>query len=208
MARQVSQPFPEAGPEHDARVSAFRDELAKDDLHEVIQKHITTGNPVVIDPNSYFALRRTIAREFAVHPSAVILVGSCRTGFSLKQHKRYLPVNPDSDVDIAIISPQLFDAYWENVFDLARTDRGWARTKTGQRFSLNLFNGWITPRKLPNLPRFSDGRKWAEFFDGLTARRTCGIREIKARLYRSWERLEAYQEIMVTRCRDDLRKGA
>jgi hypothetical protein len=207
MAKKSSKPNPAADPEHDARVLAFREDLAKDDLHDVIQKHITTGNPVAIDTSTYFSLRRTIAREFAVHPSAVILVGSCRTGFSLKPHKRYLPVATGSDVDMAIVSPRLFDAYWENVFDLARTDRGWARTQAGKRFAWDLFNGCITPRHLPNLPRFSDGRVWAEFFDSLTARRMCGIREIKARLYRSWERLEAYQEILVTRCRDDLRKG-
>ncbi len=207
MAKKAMQPAPEGDHNHDARVSAFREDLSTHDLHDVIQKHITTGNPVAIAPDTYYLLRRTIARQFAVHPSAVILVGSCRTGFSLKPEKRYLPVAPDSDVDIAIVSPIPFDSYWEKVFDLARTDRSWARTRVGKRFASDLFSGWITPRHLPNLPRFSDGRSWAEFFDGLTARRTCEIREIKARLYRSWERLEAYQEIMVTKCRDDLRKG-
>jgi hypothetical protein len=207
MAKKSSKHYPAADLDHEGRVAAFREDLENGDLHDVIQKHITTGNPVAIDDSIYFLLRRMVAHEFFVHPSAVILVGSCRTGFSLKPNKRYLPVAPDSDVDIAIIEPRLFDAYWDNVFDLTRKDRGWANSHIGRRFTLDLFNGWITPRKLPNLPRFSDGRRWAEFFDALTARRTCGIREIKARLYRSWERLEAYQEIMVTRCRDDLRRG-
>lgn len=193
-------------PEHNARVLSFREDVAKEDIHDVIQKHITTGDPVAIPVSTYFTLRLMIAKKFQLHPSSVILVGSCRTGFSLKPDKRYRPVGPDSDVDIAIVSSDLFDAYWDRVFDLARTDRGWAHTNTGKRFAKDLFSGWITPRTLPNLPRFSNGRAWAEFFDELTATRICGIREINARLYRSWERLEAYQEIMVTRCRDDLRK--
>jgi hypothetical protein len=192
---------------HDARVSSFQRDLAGNDLQDVIRQHITTGNPVAIEADAYYQLRRTIARRFAVHPSAVILVGSCRTGFSLKPEKRYLPVAPDSDVDIAMVSPQQFDTYWDKVFDLARKDRGWARGRVGKRFASDLFSGWITPRHLPTLPRFSEGRAWAEFFDELTTRRTCGIREIKARLYRSWDRLEAYQEVMVSKCRNDLRKG-
>lgn len=126
-------------------------------------------------------------------------------GFSLKPKKRYLPVPPDSDVDIAIVSSQQFDAYWDNVFDYARANWHWTKTDLGKMFTTDLFGGWIIPRHLPNLRRFSEGRSWAEFFDELTTRRTCGIREIKARLYRSWDRLEAYQEILVSKCRNDLR---
>jgi hypothetical protein len=207
MTAEKTEPAPADDPAHESRVSAFQTDLEGNDIQDVIRKHITTGNPVAIDADLYSQLRRVIARRFDIHPSAVILVGSCRTGFSLKPVNRYLPVAPEADVDIAIVWPQLFDMHWDNVFDLARTDRGWARTRVGKQFVSDLFHGWITPRKLPNLPRFKDGRAWAEFFDQLTVQRTCGVREIKARLYRSWDRLEAYQEIMVSKCRSDLREG-
>ncbi len=193
---------------HASRVLEFQRDLAaaKNDLSDVIQKHITTGEPVVIESDVYYQLRRSVAYEFGIHPSCVILVGSCRTGFSLKPKKRYECVRSDSDVDVAVISESLFDDYWDQVFDLTRSDRGWGRSE-GKSFSVDLFMGWITPQRLPNRPRFKNSRKWAEVFDDLTAKRICGIRTITARLYRSWKRLEAYQEIMVSQCRNDLRKG-
>lgn len=193
---------------HAIRVLEFKRDLAaaKNNLNDVIQKHITTGEPVVIAPDVYYQLRRTVAYELGIHPSCVILVGSCRTGFSLKPKRLYQCVRADSDVDVAVISESLFDDYWDQVFDLTRSDRGWGQSE-GKGFSVDLFKGWITPQRLPNRPRFKNGRKWTEFFDGLTATRICGIRRISARLYRSWKRLEAYQEIMVSQCRNDLRKG-
>ncbi len=207
MTTQEQHDSPPFGTDCESRISAFRNDLAMahDSLRDVIQKHITTGEPAVVGAEVYYRLRRAIAQEFRIHPTAVILVGSCRMGFSLKPKKRYQPVAMHSDVDVAIISASLFDDYWDRVFDLARTDRGWADSN-GRKFASELFQGWIAPRELPNLKRFENGRKWAEFFDALTAQRTCGIRAISARLYRSWDRLEAYQEIMVSRCRQDLRK--
>ena len=207
MTTQEQHESPPFGTDCESRISAFQNDLAMahDSLRDVIQKHITTGEPAVVAAEVYYQLRRAIAQEFRIHPSSVILVGSCRTGFSLKPEKRYQPVSMDSDVDVAVISAALFDDYWDRVFDLTRTDHGWARS-AGRKFSSDLFHGWITPRELPNRNRFEKGRKWAEFFDALTAQRTCGIRAISARLYRSWDRLEAYQEIMVSMCRNDLRK--
>jgi len=201
---------PSGGTAHDSRVAAFQADLANAELRDVIRKHITTGDPVILDRDTYYQLRRAVADKFGLHPSSVILVGSCRTGFSLKPEKRYAPVSPSSDVDVAVVSPGLFDSYWDSVFQRSLGGGGWINSggnRGGKRFISDLFKGWITPRDLPNLPSFSDGRVWAEFFDGLIKQRTCGYRTISARLYRSWERLEAYQRIMVSHCRNDLRKG-
>ncbi len=135
------------------------------------------------------------------------MVGSCRLGFSLKpkgkNHERYNPARLTSDVDLAIISPGLFDSYWDRVFALVRQDRDWS-LRNGKLFTRDLFNGWITPSQLPNLPQFTDAVSRAEFFAELTRGRLCGMRTIQARLYRTWYRLEAYQEILVTQCRIEL----
>ena len=138
--------------DHDARVAEFRKDLSEQNTQDVIRKHITTGDPIAVDKHTYYDLRRRVAMKFNLHPSAVILVGSCRTGFSLKPNKRYLPVSDASDVDVAVVSPPLFDAYWDNVFHRSQDDPGWARN-AGKRFATDLFRGWITPRDLPNLPR-------------------------------------------------------
>lgn len=199
-------------PTHESRLENFKRDLRAEHLKDVIRKHITTGDPAIIPADIYFDLRRRVADRFNLHPSEVVLVGSCRLGFSLKQKgrdwARYLPAQPSSDVDLAIVSPGLFDSYWDRVFDLVRNNRDWSLNR-GALFARDLFNGWITPNKLPNLPQFADAVAWAEFFAELTRNRLCGMRSINCRLYRSWYRLEAYQEIIVMQCRGDLSaKGA
>jgi hypothetical protein len=194
--------------DHDHRVQRFCDDLGSQNISDVIRKHITTGEPVGIEPDKYFELRRQVSKNFNLHPSAVVLVGSCRLGFSLKRkkHGRYEAISHASDVDVAVISSVLFDSYWDRIFDVVQNDRDWAINK-GKKFSRDLFCGWLTPEELPNLPRFADSREWAEFFAKLTRERLCGRRTISARLYRSWSRLEAYQEIMVRECQSELRRA-
>ena len=101
---------------------------------------------------------------------------------------------------MAIVSPERFDDYWDRVFDVARANVAWKKSD-GYRFRQNLFNGWIDPRYLPNTPSFEPARKWVQFFDGLVNSRKYGLRQITARLYRTWDRLEAYQERSVIACK-------
>ena len=191
---------------HQDRVVTFKSDLNSRGLRDVVRKHITTGDPVVIDRETYYELRREVALEFNIHPNSVVLVGSCRMGFSLKPERRYEPIRAGSDVDVTIISAGLFDFYWDKVFDVWENNILWRKSQEAGRFKENLLRGWIDPRALPNLPSFEMSREWAEFFDKLSRRRVCGTRRINARLYRTWERLEAYQEIMVQDCVSALKR--
>jgi hypothetical protein len=199
--------------DHEVRVQRFKRDLVTNEITDVIRRHVTTGDPFAISTDVYYELRRRVAKEHSTHPSAVVLVGSCRLGFSLKPKTklgakdkvRYQPVGLDSDVDVAVVAPALFDAYWDKVFDLVRTNRGWALSG-GKKFARDLFCGWITPRQLPNMPRFRLAREWSEFFDTLTRERLCDLRTISARLYRTWDRLEKYQEIMALECKRELER--
>ena len=186
--------------EHEARVQRFRSDLKMLKPNEVIRKHITTGMPVELTDEVYFALRSKIADEFTLHPSAVVIVGSCRMGFSIAPTKRYRAVKPNSDLDVAIISLERFDQYWDDVFAYSAQDGAWKHSEEYREFLRMLFNGWIDPRGLPNVPRFEQATRWSSFFAGLMQSREFGLRRISARLYRTWSRLEAYQEKAVRRC--------
>ncbi len=195
-------------PEHDAhanRLRAFRDDLARLEPTMVIRRHITTGDPVGLDSETYFLLRERIAAHFQLHPSAIVLVGSCRLGFSLKPKHRFRAITKASDVDVAVIADRLFDLYWDAVFDAVQSDRNWA-INGGKLFVRDLFSGWLSPHMLPSGPRFEQARAWSEFFAELTRDRLCGYRTITGRLYRSWSRLEAYQRIMVEKCQAESRR--
>jgi hypothetical protein len=190
--------------EHTARIEQFRSDLKVLQPSDVIRKHITTGTPVFLTAELYFTLRSLIANHFKLYPGEVVLVGSSRTGFSIVPTKRYREATPSADLDVALISAERFDEYWDGVFAYSAIDRAWKRSTEYKRFVRMLFDGWIDPRGLPNVPRFEPAAQWSDFFDGLIRSRRFGLRRISARLYRTWSRLEAYQEIAVRKCISNL----
>src|SRR5947209_7734337 len=100
-------------PEYDARLRAFQADLIRPSW-EIVQKHILTGSPVALSPDDYFVLRHEVALHFKIQPVEVVLVGSCKTGFSLtdkpeKKRPRFSRVEPGSDLDLAVVSARLFD---------------------------------------------------------------------------------------------------
>jgi hypothetical protein len=179
------------------KLRRFQEDLNKLPVKDVVRKHICTGQPYALSEDEYFELRRDVSEEFKLHPSAVIVVGSSRTGFSLSPDERYRELRPRSDIDVAIVSAERFDEYWELVFNYSRGDVAWSPTK----FKNRLFSGWIDPRFLPNTDAFVAARRWSEFFDRLMQSSKYGRRTITARLYRSWDRLEAYQERAIRACK-------
>jgi hypothetical protein len=198
--------MPTVSAQHESRVLRFQADLAVLKVRDFIRKHITTGMPVEVGPDDYYELRRMVAEQFGLHPSAVILVGSCRTGFSIKQEKRYHQADSASDLDVAMVSREQFDRYWDGVFEHAKFDKAWKRTRTYKEFVRMLFNGWIDPRGLPSVPTFAQAQEWVAFFDNLMQSRRFGARRITARLYRTWERLESYQEKGISSCHAELRR--
>lgn len=183
-----------------ARVEQFCADLKVLNTKEVTRKHITTGLPALLNEDQYFTLRSVIADEFDVYPSEVVLVGSCRMGFSIAPRTAYREAHSASDLDIAIVSQERFDDFWDGVFTYATSNIEWKGSNEHKEFVRMLFNGWIDPRGLPNVDRFKQATRWTSFFDGLMQSRQFGSRRISARLYRTWMRLEAYQEQSVRKC--------
>lgn len=181
-------------------VDRFRADLTTLAAQDSVRKHITTGMPTELSEDDYFELRRLVGAEFDLHPSAVVLIGSCRQGFSIAPSKRWQPAHAGSDLDVAIVSAERFDVYWDSVFAYSRNDKAWHGTDRFKRFATSLFRGWIDPRGLPPVPRFAQAARWIDFFDSLMQSRRFGTRRISARLYRTWSRLDAYQELALQKC--------
>jgi hypothetical protein len=187
-------------PKHEPLIERFQADLKTLPSQDLVRKHITTGMPTELSDEDYFELRRIVAEEFELHPGNIVLIGSCRQGFSIVPKKRWRPARASSDLDVAIVSAERFDGYWESVFTYSRTNAAWSRSKRYRTFARNLFSGWIDPRGLPPVPRFAEAARWSEFFDSIMESRRFGPRRISARLYRTWSRLDAYQERAVLKC--------
>jgi len=185
-------------------IAAFKSDLSSLPLRDVVRKHISTGHPVSFTGDEYYGLRKLIAEEFNLHPASVVVVGSTRIGFSLNPDHRYRLVEQGSDIDVAIVSQERFDDYWDRVFAYSRQAFAWRKSRRGRTFHRNLFDGWLDPRGLPTVTSFEPAERWVKFFDSLKQSRQYGLRDITARLYRTWDRLEAYQERSVTLCKNEI----
>lgn len=183
------------------RIEEFRNDLVRRPNSVIVQKYITHGKCYALDEAAYFELKSSIASEFALHPSQVLIVGSAKLGFSIVKAKRYRPFGDTSDIDVAIISPALFNSMWEDAFNFWRTGAYWPEIDAFRRY---LFRGWIRPDKLPPEKSFERRRHWWEYFRTITQSQVFGPFPIRAGLYKSWHYLESYQQTCVSECRGEL----
>lgn len=125
------------------------------------------------------------------------MVGSGKLGFSIVNSKRYRPFSDTSDIDVAIISPILFDAIWHNVYDYSFSGGYWPEEKAFKEY---LFRGWIRPDKLPPSHKFALCKDWWDFFRSITSTGRYGPYKISAGLYRNWHFLETYLSVCINEC--------
>lgn len=65
---------------------------------------------------SYAKLKNAVAGSLDINPKEVTLIGSAKVGFSTAPGKVYRPFRKGrSDIDLAIISPKLFNSVWESL---------------------------------------------------------------------------------------------
>ena len=182
------------------RLRVFQLALNTDTISTIVRKYLTFGDSAVLDYDKYYNLKAEVAENFKIHPSEVLIVGSAKTGFSIAPQKRFRFFNDKSDIDVAIISPFLFDRIWQQVFDCWEDGGEWSGI---DGFKDYLFRGWIRPDKLPPRNRFKIRQEWWEFFRLVTQKQSYGPYKVAAGLYKSWHFFEIYQSICVKSCKQD-----
>lgn len=123
----------------------------------------------------------------------VIMVGSGKIGYSLAPEKLLKPFYDDgdekSDIDIAIISPQLFDYFWR----LFRLSYNVTNKRYYKYISRGIYRGYISDTDIMNI---DDCRvAWLDKSNAATKklqRRMYFRHEIHYRIYRDWKDLEEY----------------
>jgi hypothetical protein len=178
-----------------------------------LRKNIIFGDSYWLESALYYELKEEIATNFNVHPSCVFMVGSGKLGFSLSEKNvidrktkliketkpRFRAFSEESDLDIAIVSPSLFNNYWRQVFQYSQNKPYWPKEKS---FKKNMFEGWMRPDQLPpSVGKFQIQKNWFEYFSELTASGKYGDFNIAAGLYNDWEFLENYQLKSIHECR-------
>ena len=178
------------------RISKFQSDLLELETGQLVQRHITTGPSFLLDDDRYHLLRARVAAEFALHPNEILMVGSAKLGFSIVRKQRYRPFGEESDIDLAVVSSQLFDEFARATFDYWERSPYWPKYEIYVKY---MFRGWIRPDLLPSV--LAQGKRWWEFFRGLTAEGTFGSFQIHAGLYKSWHYLDSYHSICIDECK-------
>ena len=167
-------------------------------------------------------MRETIAQEFRVEVNAVKLVGSAKLGFTILDKRRHSVVagreqqrrlatdhrpmfsefDVSSDVDVAIVSFELFEDIWKQCFQYwglteFNDEPAWPK---GREFRDYFFRGWMRPDKLPTGGAFPYSNYWFDYFRQQTSNRLAGDFKITAGLYRDEDFLRHYQAIAIRKC--------
>lgn len=165
-------------------------------------------------PKAYRTLREFLAGRLDTDPEDIRVVGSALLGFSLSptqvgdRPKFGIPFGDDSDVDIVVVSKQLFDEFWfsllrwnhESKWSMSRW-RQMSAERAIQGQKSGIFWGFMMPQYLT----FSKGTKmWKASLRLLSLIPEMSRWESKARLYRTWEHAKLYHMNSLNKLRQQL----
>lgn len=148
--------------------------------------------------DGYYRFRKRIADRFYVSFHEVYVTGSAKLGFSLFGSRAF---DFDSDIDVAIIAPSLYDRMMDAISDYQMALRESRRSVTERE--LEMYHkfleytaiGWIRPDLLP--VSFAIGTiktDWFGFFRSISSGRSeVGNYSVSGGVFRSYQHLEKYQ---------------
>lgn len=63
--------------------------------------------------NKYDKFRKYISGRLEVHFNDIAIIGSAKTGFSMNPTKNFKEFNSESDIDVVVVSRQLYYEFWD-----------------------------------------------------------------------------------------------
>ncbi|MFJ5883263.1 hypothetical protein [Kitasatospora cineracea] len=186
----------------DQSMEAFKAGLARhSNPLSVVREFITHGPCVVISQEQHAELRERVGAELGVHPNRdVYTVGSAKLGFSIKPSRRYGRFNDESDIDVAVVSPELYGQLWREVRSFIASKEPWSATKLDD-FKREHLTGRISPKNLhkasPLIPTAT--RLW-DIGRQLQMDRVAGPYQVTFAVWYDMDALEGYQCNAVSEC--------
>lgn len=194
----------------------FQEELVaivdEEDLRDFSRRVFLHGTPFVFDgrKQDFYSFERRICENYDVHHTEIFIVGSGKLGFSPNKKTEF---SLDSDIDVAIVSPNLV----EQVSSLG-TDLEYLIRSSGVHFRKDQWSGyheylrytalgWFRPDLIPQKgPMATFKQHWFDFFRSiLFGRSEVGNYKVAAGLFKSQAHLERCNADSVRKVRDLLR---
>ena len=125
-----------------------------EDILDFARKYIIHGTPYVFEgrEDEYFEFRNRISKHFAIDYYQIYIVGSGKLGFSYMKGTKF---GYDSDIDVAIVSEELFDRYLRHTrqfqYDIERSKKRLVEKEYSDyiKFLKYMAKGWMRPDLLP-----------------------------------------------------------
>lgn len=156
--------------------------------NEVIARKIYLSYPTFVFKDNCdleFKILNDISNEFKIPLTSIQIAGSSKTGYSYVKDKDFIA--GQSDLDVAIIDPWLFQKYSEIVMkesDGLKDQSKFGRTKEGnsryQIYASNLAKGFFRPDCMPPC---ETRKKWFNFFNKLSEQYIDLFKDINAGIY-------------------------
>lgn len=170
-----------------------------DSLLDFCRRNSLHGTPAIFAGNEggYYEFRKRIANKFKINFHEVFITGSAKLGFSPLKHKLF---DYESDVDVAIISSDLYDRIMSYIHDYQMNLRENRKAVTDKELSgYHKFleygaMGWMRPDLLPASFRVDElKRDWFDFFDSIShGKSEIGNYKVNAGAFKSYSHLERY----------------
>ena len=162
----------------------------------------------IIDRMDFF--KEIISTKLNINFHNVQTVGSAKVGYSLSPYKLLQPFHeekpghPSSDIDIAIISDELYKYYWNKL----RKEKGIWNQYYYNQLTESIFRGYINEKHLLRIKGISE--EWCNMIDpiNMALQDYLGfVHPITYRLYRNWDDLEEYQLISISKAKKALEEN-
>lgn len=170
-----------------------------DALLDFCRRRSLHGTPAIFDGNedAYYGFRKRISNKFGINFHEVFITGSAKLGFSPYKKK---PFDYESDIDVAIISIDVYDRIMSSIQDYQmelRENRkavSYDEIKGYHKFLEYGAIGWMRPDLLPTSFRVDELKSdWFGFFDSISyGKSEVGNYRVTAGAFKSYSHLERY----------------
>jgi hypothetical protein len=151
-----------------------------------------------VDQDKIAHIQAVIAASYGMDRDKidVVITGSAKTGFTTisktlsngTKRPKYSAFDISSDIDVAIISPKLFDTIWHEFsrFSSGKPFYPWRSGRLGDY----LVCGWLRPDHFPQSAYLYNANEWWPTFERLSRSSKFGRRRVNGGLFHSAEHLK------------------
>ena len=177
----------------------LKDIKNNDELLDFCRRKNLHGTPKLFEgrEDEYYEFRKKISQKFNLNFYEIYITGSAKLGFSAYKRKFF---DLESDIDIAITSPELYEKFMEYIYKYQMELR--ENRKSISSKELNQYHkfleytaiGWMRPDQLPTSFHIGELKNgWFNFFRSLSyGKSEAGNYKVTAGIFKSYSHLERY----------------